>query len=202
MAVTELDDTDFFNPWALAAIVYDSGVNVDLLMGQFAAELSAAGERIGGVVQLPPGPEGCGPRALMQVLDVGSNEVIRICQDLGPGASSCRLDPARLLAASLRVRMATLAAPDLVFVSRFGKQEASGGGLRDEIARAAMAGVPVLTAVKRSTVEAWMAFSGGRGTLLYPRLSVLHDWWQDGRRRRRLPPLAAMGREPWQGLNA
>lgn len=167
------------NPVQLAAIVYDDGVAVDSLMTVFARELSDDGSQIAGLVQLPPETAGCGPDAPMRLQDIGTGEVIPICQTLGPGASSCKLDSQALAGAAVRLRLAAERPSHLLVVSKFGRQEAAGQGFRAELAFALTEGRTVLTAVKRGLVDNWLSFTGGYGTLLEPRLWVLHDWWRD-----------------------
>lgn len=48
---------------------------------------------------------------------------------------------------------------DLVVLSKFGKLEAGGGGLRDAFAAAIDAGVPLLTSVSQNFSVAWEAFA-------------------------------------------
>jgi hypothetical protein len=47
-----------------------------------------------------------------------------------------------------------------VFINRFGRQEAGGRGLRDEIAAAIEADVPLVIAVHKSLQPEWEAFAG------------------------------------------
>ena len=68
---------------------------------------------------------------------------------------------------------------EIVFFSKFGKQEVPCGGMRAELAYAISEGRTVLTAVKRSLPPAWGGFTGGQGTLLEPRLWVVRDRWAD-----------------------
>lgn len=169
------------NPIRLAAIVYDDGVAVDALMMTFAHELIREGAQICGIVRMPPEGPGCGPDAPMRVRDMATGDIIPLCQAFGPGANSCRLDPAGLTEAAVRLRRAAERQSELLFVSRFGKQEAAGQGLRDEFAYAATAGRTMLTAVRRGLVHNWMEFTGGVGTLLDHRLWVLKNWWREAR---------------------
>ncbi|MGO9773323.1 MAG: DUF2478 domain-containing protein [Roseiarcus sp.] len=90
----------------LAAIVHDDGVAVDALMSSFARELVEAGVSPRGVVQLPPDEPGSGPGAPMPLRDVETGDIIRLRQDLGPGAASCRLDPAAPAEAAARSAVA------------------------------------------------------------------------------------------------
>ncbi|MGD0564019.1 MAG: DUF2478 domain-containing protein [Roseiarcus sp.] len=172
-------DAAHIDPNRLAAIVYDDGVAVDALMSAFARELVEAGVAARGVVQLPPEEGGCGPRAPMRLQDVETGEIIPLCQDLGPGAGSCCLDPSALAGASARLRLAAMQPSDIVFFSKFGKQEANGGGFRAELAFAVGEGRTTLTAVKRGLVPNWLQFTGGLGTLLDHRLWVVRNWWAE-----------------------
>jgi Protein of unknown function (DUF2478) len=172
-------DAHALNPNRFAAIVYGDGAKVDGLMSSFARELVDAGVNARGVVQLPPDAEGCGPGALMKLRDVATGELIPLCQNLGRGAESCCLDSSALAGAAVRLRAAANTPCDILFVSKFGKQEVAGGGMRAEIAYAIAEGRTTLTAVKRSLLLAWLSFTGGQGTLLEPRLWVLRNWWQD-----------------------
>ena len=172
-------DSERISPLHLAAIVYDNGVAVDALMSAFARELADAGTAIAGLVQLPPDGEGCGQGAPMCVQDVQSGRVFPICQTLGPGAVSCRLDSSALASASVRLRSMVDEPSALFFISKFSKQEAVGSGFRDEFAYAIAQGRTVLTAVRRNLLPNWLEFTGGVGTLLDCRLWVLRDWWNE-----------------------
>ncbi len=172
-------DPQNLNPYRFAAIVYDNGVKVDGLMASFVRKLIEAGVDSHRIVQLPPDAVGCGPGALMKLRDVATGEVIPLCQDLGPGASSCCLDSSALAGAAHRLRSAASRQSDILFFSKFGKQEAAGGGMRAELAYAISEGRTVLTAVKRSLLPAWNSFTGGQGTLLDHRHWVVRDWWLD-----------------------
>jgi molybdate transport system ATP-binding protein len=173
-----MSDDFSLDPRKFAAVVYDDGVAVDDLLLVFARDLGSEGVRVGGVVQVPRRAPGCGPEAPLQLRDLATDEVFPICQDLGGGPADCCLDPTKLRQAAERIRSA-IELSDLVFVSRFGKEEARGKGFRDELARAALCGMPVLTAVHRGRVDNWLAFTDGVGTLLDARLWVLKDWWNE-----------------------
>ena len=64
-----MSDEIWIDPRNIAAVVYDDGVAVDSLLSVFAADLAAAGIRIGGVIHVPRSEPGCGPQALMQMRD-------------------------------------------------------------------------------------------------------------------------------------
>ncbi|MDX2204188.1 MAG: DUF2478 domain-containing protein [Hyphomicrobiaceae bacterium] len=170
-------DQGHMSPNRLAAVVYDDGDSVDALLSAFARELLEAGTDIAGLVQMPPAEGSCGPSAPMCLRDVRTGMVLPIGQDLGPGARSCKLDPGALAAAAVMLRAMAERPCDLLFISKFSKQEAAGRGFRDEFAFAVEHGRTVLTGVRRGLVHHWLDFTGGDGTLLDCRLSALRHWW-------------------------
>jgi molybdate transport system ATP-binding protein len=115
----------------------------------------------------------------MQLVDLMSGRAIPICQSLGQGAMSCRLDAAGVAEAAVAVSRAIAEDVELVVVNKFAKQEASGGGLRAEIGDAVVAGLPVLTAVPDKYYHAWIAFTGGFGTTLACEPRVVEAWWRE-----------------------
>jgi truncated hemoglobin YjbI len=192
-----MNNETWVDPRKLGAVVYDVGVAVDELLLTFARDLAARGERVGGVIKIPPGGPGCGPRTPMRLYDVATGEAFPLCQDLGRHAEDCSLDPAMFRHAAVRIRAATEMAADLVFLSRFGKEEARGRGFREELAYAVQQGRAFLTAVPRGLVESFLSFTDGVGTLLDARLWVLEDWWRELRGGG--PPRPGPGRHPDAG---
>jgi len=172
------------NAFEIAALVYDDGVSVDHLMSYFAEELQEHGRRIGGVVQLPPEDENARSRTL-RIYDLMTGDVIPIKQHLGEGSGACCLDTQALAEGAVRIRNAVEAGVDLVFISKFSRQEVAGKGFRDEFAVAVAAGIPILTSVKRPMVDEWLKFTGGIGTLMACRLRTLRDWWRETDTRRK-----------------
>jgi nucleoside-triphosphatase THEP1 len=171
-------DFNDIDPNRVAAILYGPKDDVDSLLAGFAQGLVGAGERIGGVVQRNL-KDGAGCQIGMQAIDLMTGREISICQPLGRGAMACKLDSAGLAEAAVAVTRAIAADVDLVVVNKFSKQEAAGEGLRDELADAIAAGIPVLTAVPEKCLAAWTAFTGGIGTSLLCERSVVEGWWQD-----------------------
>ncbi|HZQ00088.1 MAG TPA: DUF2478 domain-containing protein [Reyranella sp.] len=104
-----------------------------------------------------------------------------IFQDLGPGTDACHLtgDGAALAASAVRKDIA--AGCDLVILSKFGKLEAAGGGLRDAFCAAIETGVPVLTTVGRPQADAWRALAGGLCVTLPAEADRIEEWWQSVR---------------------
>ncbi|MQP67873.1 DUF2478 domain-containing protein [Niveispirillum sp. SYP-B3756] len=166
----------------LAAVVYRPEDDVDSLLAGFATGLQNLGRRVGGIVQRNRKGD-CGPVKLMEIMDLTTGQIIPICQNLGPGAVSCRLDTGGLADAALAVQHAIAEGVELVVINKFGKTEAEGRGLRGEMAMAVEAGLPVLTAVPWRFYDAWCDFTGGYGTTMLCEPNVIADWWEETSRR-------------------
>jgi molybdate transport system ATP-binding protein len=111
----------------------------------------------------------------MQLIDLMTGCVYPISQ----AGRDCKLDPSALTYAALAMGRALDAGVELVIVNKFSAQEAAGKGLRNELAAAATAGIPVLTAVPEKHLSAWHAFTGGLGTTMACRRTPIDDWWQE-----------------------
>jgi molybdate transport system ATP-binding protein len=166
------------DPNRVAAILYRPQDDLDTLLADFAQDLVRAGERIGGIVQRNI-KDGSGCQVGMQAIDLMTGREVSICQPLGSGAMACKLDAAGLADASVAVASAIAQDVDLIVINKFSKQEAAGRGLRDELADAIAAGIPVLTAVPEKCFEAWISFTGGIGTTLLCERQVIEAWWRD-----------------------
>lgn len=145
----------------IAALRHDGSTDIDALLAGVVERLRAQGRRVRGLLmQWPDGAVVCGA---MVLVDIATGEEYLVSQDLGPLAQGCRADPQGFARAStvLQRALAEQPAPELVVVNRFGKLEAEGGGLADEMAALVAAGIPVLTAVSDQNAPAWERFSGG-----------------------------------------
>lgn len=91
----------------------------------------------------------------------------QISQDLGPRSTGCRLDADALERVVAQVS-GTLAQADILFVNRFGKQEAQGRGFAPLIAQAVEAGQRVIIAVAPEKRAAFEHFSGGLAEWVTP----------------------------------
>lgn len=160
----------------IAAIVYRPTDHIEPILIEAARALAGLGVRLGGVLQhdIPARIEDpCG----MELEDLSSGERFALSQELGSGSEACRLDPNALAHAAMAVRGALDNGAQLVFINKFGAQEASGAGLRSEMAMAVTSGIPVITAVGERFLAEWQHFTGGTGTLLEPRTEQILAWW-------------------------
>lgn len=170
----------------LASIIFDQRDPVDRLMAEVIARLEAAGQRLGGVVQVAA--QGCGGCAGAMVLrDLDSHAEIPILQDLGRDATACRLDAQALADAAGRVERSLRTGIDLLVINRFGKAEAEGHGLRHIFGEAVSRGVPTLTAVRRDHAAAWQAFHGGLAIDLPFEADAVVAWCREAAREHRQP---------------
>ncbi|CAL75638.1 Conserved hypothetical protein; putative molybdenum ABC transporter (ATP-binding protein) (fragment) [Bradyrhizobium sp. ORS 278] len=128
------------------------------LLGDFAVRLADAGLRVSGVVE--SSADKAKPCKSMMLRSLDDNRLFSISQDLGPGSLACNLDPEGLVLACAAVQQSILRGTDVVILSKFGKQEATGGGLADAFGSAISAGLPIITAVSPTMVEAWTRFAG------------------------------------------
>jgi nucleoside-triphosphatase THEP1 len=92
-----------------------------------------------------------------------------------PSHTSCHLDGSGVDAACMAL-LGQIEASDVVVLSKFGKLEGLGGGLRPAFETAAAAGKPILTTVSEKHRAAWAEFTGG--TAMIPDNHVaIRAWW-------------------------
>lgn len=161
-------------------LAYCLGADADAALAIFAARLATAGVPVAGALAATR-TDGQGRHAQGRQMDLrllpGGGQT-RISQDLGPGASGCRLDPGALENAVQRVA-AALPGARLLIVNRFGRTEAEGRGFRTLIGTALAEGVPVLTTLNPKWLADFRAFAQGMETELPPDPAALLDWWQN-----------------------
>ncbi len=85
--IANLADID---PKRVAAILYRPEQDADRLLADFTQNLAWQGVRVGGIVQR--NFKGTNATKTMLALDVARGREIPICQPLGSGAISCKLD--------------------------------------------------------------------------------------------------------------
>jgi hypothetical protein len=161
----------------IAAIVYKPTDYIEPILVEAARALAGRGVRLGGVLQhdIPTTTDDpCG----MELEDLASGERIPLSQDLGSASEVCRLDPDALAKAAVAVRSALAGGAELVFINKFGAQEAVGSGLRDEMGLAVASGIPVVTAVGERFLDEWQRFTGDAATLLPPDCAAIVQWWE------------------------
>jgi hypothetical protein len=161
---------------SLAALVFEDNEAANRIVADFAAALKRRGHRIGGMIQIGEAGPACDCHDAF-LRDVDTGETFSILQDLGRQSQSCRVDTAALADAAHRVACAIEKSPELLFINRFGKLEATGAGLYAEIGAAAAAGVPTLVCVSVRFIDQWRQFTMGFDEELPCSGSALERWW-------------------------
>ncbi|WP_020177172.1 DUF2478 domain-containing protein [Methyloferula stellata] len=161
----------------LAALIFENGDDANRIVADFAAALAASGTRLGGFVQISEDLENCGCKDTY-VLDLENGARTKILQDLGSGSQGCRVDPSALVAIGQLVSQALTRSPELLIINRFGRLESEGMGLRDEIASAALSGIPTVVCVSTRYVEAWREFVADMSQEISCTPEALLAWWQ------------------------
>lgn len=101
-----------------------------------------------------------------------------IFQDLGAGSTVCHLAGSDALAAAAAVRRDIARGCDLAVLSKFGKLEAAGGGLREAFVAAVEADVPLLTSVSTPFKDAWESFAASLFVTVPAEFDRIDAWWQ------------------------
>ncbi|UFZ07582.1 DUF2478 domain-containing protein [Bradyrhizobium ontarionense] len=144
------------------------------LLGDFAVRLAGAGLRVSGVIE--SSADKAKPCKAMMLRSLDDGRLFSISQDLGPGSQACNLDPEGLALACAAVQQSIIRGTDLVILSKFGKQEAMGGGLADAFGSALAAGLPIITAVSPAMMEAWTNFAGLFAECVHADVARGHGW--------------------------
>ena len=159
----------------IVAIAGDDGAKAQSLLTEMAAEWSAAGVKIAGVIAEGHGLAGraCGAGFLREI---GSGKAHTIYLDVPSSGTSCHLDATGVADAGMAI-IAQIPNSDLVVLNKFGKLEAMGKGLVKVFAAAIAAGKPLLTTVSEKHRDAWSSFAPG-AILLIAEKAALEDWWR------------------------
>jgi hypothetical protein len=159
----------------IAALPADDSAAVQALMRAFADLLATRGVRVGGVTQARDNDARGRSRIMLRDLRTGAD--YPISQDLGPGSVACNLDNSELALACGAVEEAARTGADLIFISKFAKQEAARAGLCDAFRAAISAHIPVVAAVSPYFRDEWRAFAGELAVDVSPDINALEAWW-------------------------
>ena len=159
----------------IGIVVDADGLHRDAVIAQCAADLLASGYRLGGVVQSNahrPGRRRCD----MYVKDLLGGGEIKISLDRGNEARGCRLDPDAFARIDAWVERAVFERVDLLIINKFGKEEAHGRGLRQVIAEALIAEIPLVIGVSTRNLGDFLGFIGDSATRLSPDVEAITAW--------------------------
>ncbi len=161
----------------LGYVVAEGRGNADQLIRDVAWRLREAGHTLAGAVQVNIETDPS-RKCQMDLHILSGQNVVRISQDLGALSQGCRLDPEGLERAVGLAGAALADGAEMLIINKFGKQEADGRGFRPLIGDALATDVPVLTAVNKGNLAAFLAFSEDMAELLPENSDDIYDWCQ------------------------
>jgi len=156
-------------------VVYDRDSKPDPVLREVVRRLEVQRVRVRGLLQHGEQNEAA-VCATMTLEDIGTGRRVQIFERRGHETRGCRLDPSGLAEAAVWVRESIEARPEILFINRFGRQEAEGRGLVDEIGAALSADIPTIIPVGRALLPDWEEFAGGEGMHLPNDADGLEAW--------------------------
>ncbi len=159
----------------LAVVAYEPNTDISSVLAAALGCLRHRGIRLAGLLQgfgeiLPNG------KRAMWVDDLQTGQRLRLDSPRGPGATACVLDPDALARAACILQRAIGTQAELICISRFGREEASGRGMRAEIADAILSGTAVLIPVRGALLGDLEAFLGHPASLVAAREAAIVTW--------------------------
>lgn len=161
----------------IAAITGASGAEIRQVLAALVAEWRGR-FRVCGLLAEDHGLDGPRPCSAGYLRSIADGALYPIFQDLGVGSDACHLDGGGAVAAVEAVRRDIAAGCDLVVLSKFGRLEAEGRGLREAFAAALEAGRPVLTSVSPNFTGAWREFAAPFCIDLPAEPARIRAWWE------------------------
>ena len=158
----------------IAVIAQPEGRDFQPLLAGLVQRWSQAGTRVSGL--LAQRLEDDQPCSAGFLHDIVSGKEYSVHLDAPPAGASCHLDAAGMEEACAAL-LGEIPSADIVVLSKFGKLEAAGGGLRPAFDIAAQAGKPLLTTVSPRHVAAWAAFAPD-AVWLEPEPDAVGRWWR------------------------
>lgn len=147
----------------------------DILIRDVAMKLRNTGHILAGAVQVNVETNPA-YKCQMDLHILSGENVVQISQDLGALSQGCRLDPDGLERAVALVSTALQGGADFLVFNKFGKQEADGRGFRPLIGEALAMGVPVLTAVSKGNLDAFLTYAEDMAVELRRDVDAAVDW--------------------------
>lgn len=149
----------------ITAIVYADGAAFEALLDEAVRNLAARGVRLAGVVQQSiarPGRRKCD----MVLRDLATGRLHPISEHRGEAARGCSLDVDLLLRACAAAEAGLTDGAALVVLSKFGKVECEGGGVRGLIEAALERGIPVMIGVPAINLQPFRSYAADLARLV------------------------------------
>jgi len=162
----------------LCAVKYHKNFDTGVLLHKVAHILKQRSFNVAGVIQNYSKTERLA-RAPMHLVNLQSDAVFKISQDLGTQSRGCMLDYQKLADIEGVLSQAITQNVDLIIINKFGKAESKGGGLLSCIVDAICADIFVLTTVRAPYLEAWESFHEGSALELSPNEDIIAEWYSN-----------------------
>lgn len=159
----------------ILAVVYTDALAADLFLARVGYRLRDANVKVAGLVQSNTFARER-TKCDMQIEELASGTVLQLSEQRGAGARGCRLDRGVLADAAALLLAALTEQPEVLILNKFGKIEAEGGGLRDVVAVAVEAGIPLIVGVPFRNLDQWRAFAGEFADECPVDLDRVADW--------------------------
>lgn len=158
----------------VAVIANREGQDSQALLAGAAEGWRAAGARVVGILAQDNGTEGMCSADFVRDIASGTRYCVHL--DAPPPGKTCHLDAGGMDEACAGL-LDQIVSADVVVLSKFGKLEAMGQGLRPAFTAAVAEGKPLLTTVSARHLEAWLAFAPAP-VWLEPDGVSIERWWQ------------------------
>ena len=156
----------------LAAVVYRETDSPDCVLHEFAQYLKNDGCRVAGLIQSRS------ESGAISVTALPTGDVICLAPDGASGSELSCIDTGKLIAAAEQIKGLIVSGADLVIINRFGRLEAVGKGLIQQIVDALEGDVPVIVAVPDYRFEEWLRFTCGMSVKLNCSQESILKWWR------------------------
>lgn len=143
----------------ILAVVYNDGLAADRFLANVGYQLRDLGVHVGGLVQSNRFVRDR-TKCDMELEELSSGEIFQISEDRGRLSTGCRLDRDVLARAAATMTRVVKERPEIIILNKFGKVESEGSGLREAIAAAAQAEIPVIVGVPIRNIDQWRNFAG------------------------------------------
>jgi hypothetical protein len=107
---------------------------------------------------------------------IGTPQRFAMFEDRGRGPTACHLSGRAVLTASEAVQQDIARGCDLVILSKFGRLEAAGNGLRGAFTAAIESSIPILSSLSPAVAEEWARFAGPRFVTLRADAAAIDAW--------------------------
>ncbi len=178
MSESDNDRDDQADTILATAVIAPKHPDDPAVLAAFVRELQGRNVRVGGLLQFITQNEVGRPISLYaEEIDTGRQiSLMRPDKEI-KGPSDCVLELSALAETAGALRRAITECADLVVIEKFGKEEAAGRGLLDDIMKVVASGLPALVLLPQAYVEQWNQFTGGIVETITFDADALNQWW-------------------------